>query len=205
MTIATYSDLQTAVTNWLHRADLASAIPDFITLGEARVYRYLRVRQMETAISTTLSSGVYAVPTDYVEMKFLYISSTPNSVLDKKTAEWIYRNDPNRSSGKPVYFAREGTNFIFAPYPDSSYAISGIYYKRLSSVSSAVNTIFTSHPGLWLFSALCEAAPYIQNDPRIQIWEQKFQALIAEVNREEDRENASGSRLGMTADGISVS
>ncbi len=47
MSISTYAELQTAVGNWLNRADLTARIPEFIELFEARVKRDLRVRQME--------------------------------------------------------------------------------------------------------------------------------------------------------------
>jgi len=37
MSIATYSELQTAVADWMHRTDLTAKIPDFITLAESRI------------------------------------------------------------------------------------------------------------------------------------------------------------------------
>jgi hypothetical protein len=51
-----------------------------------------------------------------------------------------------------------------------------------------------------LFGTLAESAPYIQNDQRMPMWEQKFIQLLTEVNAEEYRENSSGSRLAMTAE-----
>jgi len=36
MAISTYSELKTAVANWLDRSDLTDVIPDFITLAETR-------------------------------------------------------------------------------------------------------------------------------------------------------------------------
>lgn len=203
MAITTYAELQTAVTNWLRRADMASIIPDLISLGEDRIYRGLRVRAMETALSDTIASGVIAVPSDYVDLKYAYIDSTsPKQWLEHKNAEWIYRNDAYRPSrtGIPKYIARETTNFIFSPYPASTYTVAGVYYKRLDSIATAVNDIFSAHPGLWLFSALSESAPYIHNDMRLPMWESKFIQLLNEVNAEEYRESNSGSRLAMTAE-----
>jgi hypothetical protein len=162
---------------------------------------------MEEALSGTIASGVIAVPADYVSLKFVYIDSTaPKHWLEHKPAEWIYRNNPRREGapGIPQYIARERSNFIFAPYPASSYSVVGVYYKRLDPVSSSVNTIFTSHPGLWLFGALVESAPYTHNDVRIPMWEAKFVQLLSEVNAEEYQENSSGSRLRMTAEEIDI-
>ena len=69
MSIANYSDLKTAVANWLNRSDLTSYVSDIVMLGEAKIYRELRIRAMETALSDTIASGVIAVPSDYIEMK----------------------------------------------------------------------------------------------------------------------------------------
>lgn len=182
---------------------MASVVPDLIALGEDRIYRILRVRQMETALSSPIAGGVIAVPTDYVALRFAYLSGTSRKIwLEHKPAEWIYRNDPEREqrTGVPKYMAREGTNFIFSPYAASGYTVSGIYYKRLDPISTVVNGIFTDHPGLWLFAALAESAPYIQNDNRLALWEKKFTDLLLEVSQEEYGESNSGSRLAMTAE-----
>lgn len=205
MSITTYAELQTAVGNWLKRADLSSNIPDLITLGEQRLYNDLRVKAMETSLASTITgSGVIAVPSDYVELKHAYIASSSSSVkvqwLDRKSAKWIYQNYPVRQSqSKPQFMAREGSNFIFGPYPDSTtYIVNGIYWARLSSISSAVNDIFSNYPGIYLFAALAEAAPFIKDDKRLPMWEAKYSQLKDMVQRESDDEESSGSDLRMT-------
>jgi hypothetical protein len=198
MAITTYAELQTSVKNWLHRSDMDAVIPDLITLGEGRIYRQLRVRQMEETLSGTFSGGTLAIPADYVELKFAYVDTSSNRWLERKTAEWIYRNDPTRSSGEARYIAREGSNFILSPTENAT--IAGIYYKRLDPIATTLNTIFTSHPGLWLFAALIESEAYIVRDARMPMWEAKFGQLVQEVSMEEWRENASGSNLAMTAE-----
>src|SRR6267378_826360 len=122
MSLATYSDLQSAVTNWLHRADLSGSIPDFITLADGRINNDLRHRAMETSMASTMAAGVIAVPTNYIELKDSYISSTvPYGNLDRKSAEWIYEKYPRRTSDRqPSFIAREGSNFIFGPYPEET-------------------------------------------------------------------------------------
>ena len=203
MALSTYAELESAITSWLKRADMATIIPDLITLGEDRIYRTLRVRAMEEELSSTIANGVIALPSDYVQLKFAYIDSTsPKQWLEHKPAEWIYRNNPFREghTGVPKFIARERSNFIFAPWPAAAYSVKGVYYKRLDPLSSAVNTVFTDHPGMWLFGALVESAPYIHNDARLAVWEAKFNQVLAEANGEEFQENSSGSRLRMTAE-----
>jgi hypothetical protein len=201
MTIATYADLQTAVAGWLHRADLTSNIPDFVTLADNRISNDLRVRQMETTQASTIASGVISVPTNYIELRDAYISSTtPYSNLDRKNANWIYDHYPYRAStGLPVTIAREGSNFIFGPFPDSNYTVTLVYYNRFAALSASTNSIFTTYPGLWLFASLCEAAPFIKDDKRLALWEAKYKYLFELIQKESNDEEYSGSVLTMVA------
>lgn len=198
MSITTYQELQTAVSNWLHRSDLSSYTADFITLGESRINSSLRVQAMET--STTIAATSAALPSDYIEMKDAFISSTtPYYDLERKNAEWIYSKYPDRAStGIPKFIARDRTNFIFGPAPDSAYSVTVVYYKHLSALSGATNTVFTTYPGLYLFAALAETAPFLKDDKRVALWEAKYQELFKRVQDEDDREDFSGSILRVT-------
>lgn len=190
MALATYSDLQTSIANWLHKDNLTSVIPDLIALGEKRVFRDLRVREMETALSGTIASGVLAVPSSYLELKFAYIDGTPVRSLQKSSAHQIYSKFPLRSSDTfPVYIAREGSNFIFGPFPDSSYTVKGIYYAEPTSIVTSP-TFFSEYPDAFLFAALCEASPYISNDQRIAIWEGKYSQVVKAINSQASNEES---------------
>jgi hypothetical protein len=200
--ITDYDTLQSALANWLHRANLDAVIPDLILFGENRIYRDLRVRQMETALNSTIASGVIAVPTGYVELKNAYVSGSPAQALQRKDAEFIYANYPTRSSqGKPKFIAREATNLIFGPYPDSAYTIKGVYYKKLDplSASNTTNWLITDAPDLILFASLCEAAAYIQEDERLPLWERKYAQIAQRVQENDDQEEFSGSPISMSA------
>ena len=49
MAISNYTELKTAVANWLDRDDLTDRIPEFIALAESRFNRLLRIRAMESS------------------------------------------------------------------------------------------------------------------------------------------------------------
>lgn len=203
MSIASYSELKTAVASWVNRSNLTANVPDFIALGEARIYRDLRIRAMETALSSAIAAGVVAVPSGYIELKFAYLNTTPIGKLTRKDAEWVYLNYPTRSAdSQPKFIAREGDNFIFGPYPDgSSYTVKGIYYKRLDALSDSntTNWFTTNAPDLLLWAALCEAAPFLVNDSRIPIWEGKYEFVKRQLQRQDEQEEFSGSPLAVTA------
>lgn len=202
MTISNYAELQTAIANWSERDDLTDRIPEFIALAEARIYRDLRIRAMETALSSAISSGVIAVPAGYVEMKHAYIDGSSAVRIHRKTPEWIYRNYPTRSSsGKPIFFAREGENIIFGPYPDSGYTVKGIYYKRLPALSATntTNWFTDNEPGILLFSALYVLADYVADAEASGKWAMSYESERSSIQAKNDAEEFSGSPLSISA------
>jgi len=204
MAATSYTNLRTAITNWLddQTGRYTSLLDDFIDMGEARIYRELRIRAMETALNATISGGVIPVPSDYIELKQAYIDGSSVRVLERKPAEWVLRKYPKRSAdAKPFFIARDAGNFIFGPFPDSVYTVIGTYYRRLPSLSSSNETNwFTDNaPDLLLFACLCEAEPFIGNDDRFPLWESRYQAAKAQIIREEKHEAMSGGPMRTVA------
>lgn len=196
--VTNYATLVTAVGDYLARSDLSTFIPNFLQNSQKKLYRSLRIRPMETALSVTISSGVAALPADYVGLKYAYVNASKAQFLERKTAEDIYRAYPVRSSsGLPKVIAREAENFIFGPYPDSGYPIAGIYYKKLDLLdgSNTTNWFTSNAPEVLLYGALLEAQPFLMNDERIPVWQALFNEAIDSISMDEKREGHSGSVL----------
>jgi hypothetical protein len=193
--ITSYATLQTAIGDYLNRADLASFLPNFTQGAEGKLYKSLRIRAMETALSGTIGSGVLAVPADYVELKYAYVNVAPVRFLQRVPAELMYEQYPVRSGAAyPKFIAREADNFIFGPYP-ADLAIAGIYYKRLTalSASNTTNWFITNAPNLLLYGSVLEAEPFLGNDPRLPMWKAMFDYEFKAVQDEDRRESSSGS------------
>ena len=200
MSLLTYSDLKVAVKNWTGRGtEVDSVLDDIIAVAERRIYRELRVKQMEAPWSDTISAaGTVATPTSYVALKYAYINRTPVTFLERKTAEWIYSRYPTRIADRtPKYIAREAATFIFGPFPDSTYAIAGIYYKRLDPLATTVSTIFTDSPDLYVFAGCIELMRYLNNQDGVSRFEPMYQNVKQQVQSEEDSEYDSGSAIAV--------
>lgn len=200
--ITDYASLKTSLAAWLNRTDLTAIIPELIADGEARIYNDLRIRAMEVAFSEAIVGGVVNVPSGLLSWKFLYIDGSSARKLTRKDPEWIYTNYPNRAGdGEPVFFAREGDTLIFGPSANSGYTVKGRYYKRLAALSdtNTTNWFITNEPQLLRFAALCEAAPYLKDDKRIPIWENKYNDAKNRIKKTERDEEFSGSQLSVTA------
>lgn len=197
MSISTLAELKTALNNWSKRSDLASYAEDLIMLGEKWIFRNVRAREMETALSGTIASGVLAVPTAFRALKHARIDASPNVVLQIKPAQWIYENYPTRSNGgTPKFIAVDGSNFIFGPYP-SNLSVAGTYYAALTSVITSANALFLAHPDLYLFAALSELEPFLKNDKRVSLWMGKRDEIKNDINKE--------AMQGRYGDGMAVS
>ena len=189
MAISTYSELQSAVSNWLDRSDLTSRIPEFITLAEGRIARKLRIREMETESDVTLVSGTRtaAVPTGFREVRRVYLNTNPVQELDYISPQDYWKRYVGTSTGKPVCFTVEGTNLVFGPIPDSGYTAKVLHYKALDALSSSAHAVFTANPDVYLYGALLAAEPFLKNDKRVPMWKSMFDEALMELEAQNSR------------------
>ena len=200
MALATYSDLQTSIANWLKRTDLTAIIPDFISLAEARIARDLRLRAQVTATTLTTVAGTQAVtlPSNFLDAENITLSSvTPAASLSVVTPEILDRRYPsNYGNGQPTIYCVIGSQLLLGPTPDGVYSISLDYYQRFAALSATpTNWLLTNHPNIYLFAALAEGAPYLMEDERSQLWEAKYRGDVAVLQQTDDAAVRSGSAM----------
>lgn len=199
--ITDYASLQSAIADYLGRSDLTTQIQTFINQAEARIYRSLRVADMEKSLTGSLTNNTLAVPTDYQHMKELYISTSDGlQPLERADLWWMRGHYPTQAAqSAPIYYVREGANFIFAPYPDSNYAVGGVYFARLPSLSvtNTTNWLTIKNPDLIMAAALLEASTYLDDQPGVQYWTQRYGEISQDVQQSDKLERFSGSPLMM--------
>ena len=202
MSITTGAELATAAANWLARSDLTARIPEFVALAEAKLNRTLRTPDMETTNATYSITGEYvAVPTGFLEVRNFYLNNTSKDVLvymDPDTQTEYF----GASSNTPKYFAVVGGNFRFGPVPAATTSSTLVYYKSLTTVStggSAVNWLLTAHPDVYLYATLMEAAGYIQDDSRVQLWASAYGAAVEQVRSQGSRQRWGGNSMAVRA------
>jgi len=199
MALSTYTELKTSIGDWLNRADLTAVIPDFISLAEAQVERTLRTRQMIVRANASFDAEYGAVPSDFLETKSLKLTSTnPQTpleflsidALDNKASEYT-------GSGKLRFFGVVGGQFRIVPTPDATYTTELTYYAKLTKLSSSVssNWLLASSPDIYLYGALLQAAPYLQDDARIQTWATLYERALNDAQTADDRGASSGGAL----------
>jgi len=202
MAISTYSDLKTAVADYLARSDLTSKIPDFITFAENRLRRDLRIRQMLKLVNAamTANDSTLSLPSDFLEMRDIHLNTTPNSALEYLSPNIFYRNADATNTGVPKKYTLLASDFQFAPIPDSAYNVRMLYYAAPTylSDSNTSNVFLANCADALLYASLGEAEPYIMNDERLNTWAALYQRAIDTITASDDRGEYAGVPLTMT-------
>lgn len=201
MAFTSYSDLKTTVANYLGRSDLTSQIPDFIRLAETRMARDLRTRQMLKSATASMTGGDarVAVPTDFMEVRDLYIQGNPRVPVTYLAPSAFTRDARADESGKPVYYTVLASEFLFAPIPDSTYTLQILYYAKptVLSDSNTSNVFLANYFDALLYGSLAEAEPYLVNDARVQTWIGLYDRAINNINESDEGSEYSGVPLTM--------
>lgn len=199
MAINSFTTLKSAIANWLDRDDLSDQLPDFISLNEALFNRVLRIRPMETIVTEATVGGTksYDLPTGYVQMREIHLDTSPVTSLQYISPEMLYRVWAGSSSGKPDSYSIIGDKIYFGPTPDSAYNYTMTYYKTFDALSDSntTNWVILNAPDVYLYGALLQAEPFLQNDQRIPVWERGLRQALSDLQSQDDKDRHSGSQL----------
>lgn len=205
-----YNSLKQAVQDWFARADLGNWIDYFIQMGETDVYRDIfalnqgkGIRAIEAPLNVTISNGVAAVPSDYLGIKIALVSLNGQTFeIERRTPEFIYTQFTQQSAGgTPQYMARLGQNFVFGPYPDSNYTITGIYWQKSAQLTSVNSTTWMTDtiPTILLAAVNRSAARFNKDEEAYGVWDSLYTQQLQSHILADKAEELSGSSLAMVA------
>jgi hypothetical protein len=201
MAITTYAELQTSIANWLNRDDLTTVIPDFISLTEAGINRSLRHYKMINRVDATLDSRYVQMPADWMETVRFSITSgnTYKIELISRDDMLEYRQNTADVSGRPRFYANIGDTIEVFPTPDADYQMQLQYYAKTPALSNtnASNWLLASAPDIYLYGALVQAAPYLNDDARTQTWAALYASAMQSLQKASDDTRFAGSGLRM--------
>jgi hypothetical protein len=152
----TYLEFRTLVAGYLHRTDLtAASLVNFIEFGRIRLFDDLRVAEMETTATVTITSDEGSLSTDLVEIR---------SVQDGDGLELERVGLLELIPGVNTYQYSVRGHTIIAP-GQSSLEIA--YYARpttlVGAADGATRTLLDAYPSLWLQAALVEGFRFTQD------------------------------------------
>lgn len=192
MAISTYSELQTAVSNWMVRSDLAGSAAEFITLAESRLTRKLPLREMWTTAPLTgaVDARTIALPTDYVEAAFLKLT-TDGGRADPITPYTVDTLPYTQTSGSPCGWAVDGATIALDRPCDQAHTFDFRYRQRFSlSDGSPTNWLLTNHPDVYLAAVLMWGGAFVKNINEAVQWKGLLDEAIEELTWIEGRGDA---------------
>jgi len=197
MAITNYTDLQSAIADFLNRDDLTAVIPTFISLAEADMNRRVRHWRMENRSTAEVDTQYSALPNDFLEPIRLHVESGDLRELELISQGQILdrRQQNYDTAGKPAFYAITQGELEVYPTPDGTYDVEMYYYARIPSLSASVpaNWLLTYFPDAYLYTSLQHSAVYLGEDQRLTVWASLASAAIDAINLEGEKAKFGGS------------
>lgn len=203
MAITNYTQLKTAIANWLNRADLAAMIPDFITFCEADLNRKLRWRMMlvrDVIVAPSADEDYENLPADFLALKMVRFNTDPPKYPKYATPDMIghWRAENNGCQGTPDWYSILGTQILFDRTPSGSPQLELLSYVRIPALNDTTQTsnlLLDQNPDIYVYGSLLHAEPYLKNDPRLETWGGLYAAGIDSLHADDKRAETSPSPL----------
>jgi hypothetical protein len=198
--ISDYASLKTAIADFLARDDLTEQVEYFIQNTENKLYRSINLRNEETALSVSISSGVAAVPADFKALKFAYYDRTPAALLEWVSITELYNDYPNRSnSAIPCVISREATNFVFGPVSQDG-TLKGVYYAKQDPLETTDNSWYVDNaPDALVYGSMAEAALFTKDLEMYNFWQPQFLESVRTIKDEQRQAETSRGSIRVRA------
>ena len=162
---------------------------------------YIRQTLKVATTKTTAGDATVELPADFVAMKDLHISSTnPIQTVTFQSTSNFFRNTRALVSGPPTFYTLLGSEFQFAPVPDTEYTLKMVYYHKPPYLSDTVssNLWLATTPDLLLYASLGEAEPFLMNDERIATWSAMYDRGVNSMIKSDDEADFPAHPLSIT-------
>ena len=194
--ITDYDTLQSAIADWLNRADLTSQIQTFIQLAESDLNTRLRTRDMVIRAEATSDNEYVQLPADWLEAINLQIvdGKSPLRYVSMDEADIVVARQEFTNT---TFYSIMDNAIELVPAPSDDVDIEMVYYGKIPSLSDEepTNWLLTKAPDVYLYGALSHAAPFIMDDQRMPMFAQLYLARTEALNDESKISTHSGSPL----------
>ena len=200
MGFATRQDLENAVANQFVTSEIVPFVPTAIGFATSELNRRVRCREMIARSDATMNSQYTSLPSDYLDMKTLYLKTSPVERLEFiSNEEMAAKKESGAYTGtsKPLYFTIEGSTLEVLPVPVTSYTVEMVYYSKIADLttSASSNWLLTNYSDIYFYATLMHAAPYIRGDERVTLWASAYEKSLEQLRLSDERSTFSGGVL----------
>jgi hypothetical protein len=199
VSLANYTDLKTAVAEWLYRsgdAALTARADDFVALFEADFLvdpemRTLDMEEVDTTPITSATDGIQ-LPTGYIDMIRLRVKGLPNGQPDQpltyvSPSAAATLDATTSTSGVAKWYTVIAGQIFIAPlkWAPVGATLEMAYYSftPLSQAASGVNWLMQKLPNLYLYGSLMQAAAYVDDVETVAKWKAGRDEAMAKLSK----------------------
>ena len=175
MSIANYSELQSAITDLFKRTDKTAKYPDYISLAEQTIIRQLKLRVNEATSTGTTSGNTITIPAGCARILRVRIETgNVEYMLDYASPNGIERYTIGTSL--PSLYTVEGGAIRLLSAPSGPYGYTLFYVPDLTPLSdtNTTNWALLNAPDVYLYGSVMQAFLAAWDDPNAM----KFQVLF---------------------------
>lgn len=190
MAITTYSELKTAISEWMDRTDLTDEkLADIISLGEAGLNRELELLETDATITGTASSREIDVTSLSVREPislFINYQAQEYELLKKPEGSFPYTNNVQ----EPRIWTMDGETIKFDCLLDAAYSFRFRYTSWFSlSDATPTNWLLNKYPDLYLSASIAWGAKFVADDGTRARYAIDAAAMIQSINWLESKKN----------------
>ena len=198
-----YQRLKEVIADWANRGDLDSQIPVFIEMAEARLKRDLRDKVRMTQRAEAMVYGEYfPLPCDWCETIKVIADGSVLRLTDSFNVERI------ELFAGPKFYRHSGDQLQLLPATDVSesdpirFEMEYLAFPEALSEENQSNWVLNTYPDLYIYGAMLQVAPYLQDDARIPVWAQAYGEAVSAANVASEKSHGSGSALRLQRHGV---
>lgn len=208
MAFTSYSALRSSIRDWAERDGLSDElVKDFVVLTES-VFNYgdepngvhpLRTRDMETTATVTMTSGVGALPSDFLEAIKVKDPGSTTRDIQYAPADWLDENYPQgQDETYPQFYTIIGSS-LYCPID-----VSLTYYAQIGTITGndgATNWLLTKAPNAYLYGGLMHYSIYAKAPEAAGAYRALMVNAMGALQSQDDRSIAGrfARRSSMTA------
>lgn len=198
-TAMTFATLTQDLQNYLERGGSSSSdptvfdqIPRLINAAERKLAQLLKllgqIEVLRDSVGFQVNNSVIVKPDRWRQTVSMHYGSGTNGLkpLFPRSYEYCRALNPDSTvTGPPEFYSDYNiSHWLVVPTPDQTYPMELVAYFQPSLLDAANQSNFWSEltPNALLYASLCEAAPFLRDDPRVAVWENNFQIELVSLS-----------------------
>lgn len=168
-------------------AETVSQLPTLLRMAEYKLDRMARVpaRESVSIVSTTADVSFLPLPSDYRELKSVYLGNAPLAGVSLDAMQAGYGG----LTGSPTTYSIVDDQIYVAPVPVEAATVTINYLKRLDPLtpSNQTNWLLANNADLYVYALLVQVCGFLHDLDAASVYKSLLEETLAEVMQQGSR------------------